>query len=278
MEQCITIESLRHARNTLGNVGFVPTMGFLHEGHLSLVRRAKAENDAVIVSIFVNPAQFGPGEDFETYPRSLEQDVALLAKEGVDIVFTPKAGDIYPQNYVTEVSVKGVATQLEGASRPGHFTGVATIVTKLFNIVQPQKAYFGQKDAQQCAVIKRFVADLNIPVTIITVPTWREKDGLASSSRNVRLNPEERAKAPALYKALQRAQSLFQKGERDRNVLEKAIRDTLKQNNIEKIDYAKIVDPLTFQEVNPVSESGIALLAVPFSQARLIDNLPLALE
>lgn len=275
MKQCATIESVRQARAAYGQVGFVPTMGFLHEGHLSLIRRARAENEAVIVSIFVNPIQFGPNEDFERYPRDRERDLALLAREGVDLVFMPEVAEFYPPDFATEVSVKGVATQLEGASRPGHFNGVATVVTKLFNIVQPQRAYFGQKDAQQCAVIGRFVKDLNIPVEITIVPTGREGDGLACSSRNVRLNAEERALAPGLYKALKDVQALFRSGERDRQKLETLLKELLRQNNIPEPDYAVIIDPKSFEAANPATEDALALLAVPFKEVRLIDNLPL---
>lgn len=278
MKHCTTIDSLRQARAGYKQVGFVPTMGFLHEGHLSLVRQARAENEAVIVSIFVNPAQFGPHEDFASYPRDLQRDMALLAREGVDLVFTPEASEFYPPAFATRIEVGGVATRFEGALRPGHFSGVATVVTKLFNIVQPQKAYFGQKDAQQCAVIKRFVEDLNIPVEIMIVPTGREQDGLACSSRNVRLSEEERALAPGLYKALEGVQRLFQSGQRDCKVLESRLNELLQQNNIPQPDYAVIIDPQSFETANPVTNDALALVAVPFGTVRLIDNLPLGMK
>ncbi|MCR4394819.1 MAG: pantoate--beta-alanine ligase, partial [Dehalococcoidales bacterium] len=194
-----TIAELKQYRyNLKGTVGFVPTMGYLHEGHLSLVRRSRSENDYTVVSIFVNPTQFGPNEDFDRYPRDYPRDFALLEKENVDCVFLPPVKEMYPEGYSTWVDVYKVTERLEGAIRPGHFRGVATVVTKLFNIVQPDRAYFGQKDAQQCVVIKKMVADLNMNLEIVICPTVREPDGLAMSSRNVYLSPEERQQAPVL--------------------------------------------------------------------------------
>lgn len=275
MKRCTTVQEVRQSRKALGTVGFVPTMGFLHEGHLSLVKRAKAENDAVIVSIFVNPIQFGSSDDLTHYPRALERDLSLLKEAGVDVVFTPDVETLYPRGFVTKIDLGGIASQMEGASRPGHFSGVATVVTKLFNIVQPQHAYFGQKDAQQCAVVRRFVTDLNITTEIVVVPTGREADGLACSSRNVRLTPEERQKAPALYKALQKAQSLFKTGERSGRVLEKTMRDVLHQHGLTRIDYAVVVDPEQFTPIKEASEEALALLAVQIGDVRLIDNIAL---
>lgn len=275
MKVCTTVQETRKVRAAFGTVGFVPTMGFLHEGHLSLVRKAKAENDAVIVSLFVNPIQFGSPDDLANYPRAIEQDKALLAREGVDMVFIPEVSELYPSGFATSVEVKDVALKMEGASRPGHFAGVATVLTKFFNIIAPQKAYFGQKDAQQCAVIERFVQDLDIPVEIKTMPTWREEDGLAYSSRNARLTAAERAKAPALYKALCVAQTLVHGGERSRAVLEAAMKQVLLEAGLSEIDYATIVNPETFEPEEQITGNALALLAVHLGAVRLIDNLPL---
>lgn len=275
MKICTTVQEMRQARARLGSVGFVPTMGFLHEGHLSLVRRAREENEAVVVSLFVNPIQFGSPDDLANYPRALERDIALLKEEGVACVFTPEAAMFYPEDFATQVDVGGVALELEGPSRPGHFAGVATVLVKFFNIVQPQRAYFGQKDAQQCAVVQRFVRDLNIPVEIVTMPTWREADGLAGSSRNSRLTEAERHRAPVLHQALCRARDLAQAGERRRVVLEEAMREVLAQAGLTEIDYVTVVDPGTFQARDVVPDDALALLAVRLGAVRLIDNLPL---
>lgn len=275
MKLCTTVQEMRQERAKLGTVGFVPTMGFLHEGHLSLVRRAREENEAVVVSLFVNPIQFGSPDDLANYPRAVERDIALLQKEGVACVFTPDAAEFYPDGFATQVDVGGVAQELEGPSRPGHFAGVATVLTKFFNIVQPQRAYFGQKDAQQCAVVQRFVQDLNIPVEITTLPTWREADGLAGSSRNSRLTEEERSRAPVLHQALCRARDLARGGERRRMVLEEAIRDVLVKAGLTEIDYVTVVNPETFQTEETVGETALALLAVKLGAVRLIDNMPL---
>lgn len=273
MKLCTTVQEMRDARKALGTVGFVPTMGFLHEGHLSLVKRAMAENDAAIVSIFVNPIQFGSSDDLDRYPRALERDLDLLRDAGVAAVFTPDVETLYPEGFVTKVDLGGVALEMEGASRPGHFSGVATVVTKLLNIVQPQRAYFGQKDAQQCAIVRRFVADLNIPTDIVTVPTGREPDGVACSSRNVRLTPEERKKAPGLFKALKKAHELFVEGERSCAILEKEMRDVLHQNGLEHVDYAVVVHPEHFEKINTAPDNALALLAVRVGKVRLIDNI-----
>lgn len=275
MKLCTTVQEMRRERAKLGTVGFVPTMGFLHEGHLSLVRRAKEESETVIVSLFVNPIQFGSPDDLANYPRAVERDVALLQKEGVACVFTPDVAEFYPDGFATQVEVGGVAQELEGPSRPGHFAGVATVLTKFFNIIQPQRAYFGQKDAQQCAVVQRFVQDLNIPVEIITLPTWREADGLAGSSRNSRLTDEERSRAPVLHQALCRARELAQGGERRCEVLEDAIRDVLVKAGLTEIDYVTVVNPETFQAEKTVGKTALALLAVKLGAVRLIDNMPL---
>ncbi|MCK8636358.1 pantoate--beta-alanine ligase [Parasaccharibacter sp. TMW2.1882] len=275
MKLCTTVQEMRQERAQLGRVGFVPTMGFLHEGHLSLVRRAREETDAVVVSLFVNPIQFGSADDLANYPRALERDIALLRREGVACVFTPEAAEFYPEGFATQVDVGGVALELEGPSRPGHFAGVATVLAKFFNIIQPQRVYFGQKDAQQCAVVQRFVRDLNIPVDIVTLPTWREADGLAGSSRNSRLTEAERHRAPVLHQALCRGRTLVQAGERRRAVLEGAMRDVLVQAGLVDIDYVTIVNPDTFQAEEEVREGALALLAVQLGAVRLIDNMPL---
>ncbi len=215
MEVFETIAGMRNARKRLSEpVGFVPTMGYLHEGHLALVRKARSDNNAVVVSIFVNPTQFDPSEDFQTYPRDIQRDLSLLEREGVDIAFTPSVEEMYPERFDTYIHVGGVTRRLEGASRPGHFTGVATVVAKLFGIVKPNRAYFGRKDAQQLVVIGKMVADLNMDVEIVSVPTVREPDGLAMSSRNVYLNSREREAARVLWKALQGAKRLWAQGER----------------------------------------------------------------
>ncbi|MFT8489036.1 MAG: pantoate--beta-alanine ligase [Gluconobacter oxydans] len=270
-----TIGAFRAARTAYPTLGFVPTMGFLHEGHLELVRRAKAENGAVAVSIFVNPTQFGPNEDYASYPRDPERDQALLKEAGADLVFLPTPDVLYPPGSVTRIKVGGVAEELEGQSRPGHFSGVATVVTKLFNIVQPQRAYFGQKDAQQCAVVRRFVADLDIPVEIVVCDIAREADGLARSSRNVRLTAENRQKAPALFQALQETAGLFRNGERDVDILENAMRAVLTEAGLPDIDYATVVNADTFRREQPCSDNALALLAVQAGEVRLIDNMPL---
>ncbi|AQS90045.1 pantoate--beta-alanine ligase [Gluconobacter albidus] len=270
-----TIAALRSARKGYATLGFVPTMGFLHEGHLGLVRRARAENGAVAVSIFVNPTQFGPNEDYASYPRDPDRDLALLKDAGADLVFLPTQDVLYPPGFATRIEVGGVADELEGQSRPGHFSGVATVVTKLFNIVQPQRVYFGQKDAQQCAVVRRFVADLDIPVEIVVCDIARETDGLARSSRNVRLTPENRQKAPGLYEALQEASRLFRSGERNADVLEGALRVSLIKAGVPDIDYATVVNADTFRREDPCSENALALLAVQAGAVRLIDNMPL---
>ncbi|MFT8326442.1 pantoate--beta-alanine ligase [Gluconobacter oxydans] len=270
-----TIGAFRAARTAYPTLGFVPTMGFLHEGHLGLVRRAKAENGTVAVSIFVNPTQFGPNEDYASYPRDPERDLALLKEAGADLVFLPTPDVLYPPGAVTRIEVGGVANELEGQSRPGHFSGVATVVTKLFNIVQPQRAYFGQKDAQQCAVVRRFVADLDIPVEIVVCDIAREADGLARSSRNVRLTAENRQKAPALFQALQETAGLFRNGERDVDILENAMRAVLTEAGLLDIDYATVVNADTFRREQPCSDNALALLAVQAGEVRLIDNMPL---
>jgi len=271
-----TIPEIRTLRQQLsGSVGFVPTMGYLHKGHLALVKQARIENSAVIVSIYVNPTQFGPREDFGAYPRELNRDLESLQKEGVDIVFVPSDDEMYPPEFSSWVDVEKVTERLEGASRPGHFRGVATVVAKLFNIVQPTRAYFGQKDAQQAAVIKRMVADLNLGMEIVVVSTVRESDGLAMSSRNVYLSPEERQAAIILFRALTLARQLRQGGEKDAEKIRRQMASLIKKEPLAQIDYVSIADAGTLEELDLVDRPALASLAVKVGKTRLIDNIPL---
>ena len=269
-----TVAELREARADYPSLGFVPTMGFLHDGHISLVRAARARMGAVACSIFVNPTQFAPTEDLARYPRDLERDLALLSEAGCDLVFTPDASEVYPAGFSTRVEVEGVTAPLEGAVRPGHFSGVATVVLKLFNMVQPDAAWFGQKDAQQCAVIRRMARDLDLPVEIFVAPTVREPDGLAMSSRNVYLGPEDRAAAVVLVRALTAAEAAFDAGERDADGLRALMTSVLEGEPRGVPDYVSIADPDTLEELSSVDERGaVASLAVRFGKTRLIDNL-----
>ena len=274
MQLITTIAAMRTARAALTTVGFVPTMGYLHEGHLSLVRRAAAESAAVAVSIFVNPTQFGPREDFARYPRNLERDLAMLSDAGVDLVFVPSVEEIYPPGFGSYVTLPAADELLEGAARPGHFRGVATVVCKLLNIVQPTRAYFGQKDAQQVAVVQQMVRDLNMPTTIVVVPTLREPDGLAMSSRNSYLSPEQRAIAPLVYQALLAVQARYQTGERDATLLRTAALTLLERTPALSIEYVSVADPLSLRELETVGvEGALVSLAVRLGGVRLIDNL-----
>ncbi len=269
-------EMSRLARNFKkeGNViGFVPTMGFLHEGHLSLVREAKKESDRVVVSIFVNPTQFGPGEDYKEYPRDLEGDAVKLEEIGIDYIFTPEVADMYPEGFNSYVEVLGITEVLCGSSRPGHFRGVTTVVSKLFNIVQPDQAYFGQKDFQQLMVIKRMVRDLNMPVEVKGLPIVREPDGLARSSRNKYLNGQERKAASVLYRSLLRAEELYQSGIKETSRLKKEIINLISSEPLAKIDYVAIVVPDTLQELDIIKGQSLVALAVYIGNTRLIDNL-----
>jgi pantoate--beta-alanine ligase len=250
-------------------------MGALHEGHLSLVRAAREANGHVFVSIFVNPAQFGPTEDFASYPRDTERDLALLREVGVDYVFLPDVSEVYPAGFETFVDVGSVSSPLEGAERPGHFRGVATVVLKLLNIVQPDRAYFGQKDAQQLAVIRRLVRDLDVPVEVVAMPTVREPDGLALSSRNVYLTPEQRQAAPVLYEALTLAQEMWTRGVRDAEFYRKRLRELIESVEPSQIDYVSVADPATLQEVERIQGPALVSLAVRFGKTRLIDNIVL---
>jgi pantoate--beta-alanine ligase len=271
-----TVAELRAVRAALaGSVGLVPTMGFLHEGHLSLVRRARAENDHVVVSVFVNPTQFGPNEDFKRYPRDEAADLAMLGSLDVDVAFLPDVEQIYPSGEGTFVEVGRLGEVLEGAVRPGHFRGVATVVSILFNLVRPDRAYFGQKDGQQSVVIRRMVRDLGMPIEVVVVPTVREPDGLAMSSRNRYLTPDERAEAPLLHRALQAAADAAAAGERSADRLRSIMRDALAPATLGVADYISVADAETLEELDELDRPALLGLAVRFPSARLIDCLPL---
>jgi pantoate--beta-alanine ligase len=270
-----TIEELRQARSQLSPpVGLVPTMGFLHEGHLSLVRAARAECASVVVSIFVNPTQFGPSEDLAAYPRDLPRDLALLEQAGADLIWTPTPEIMYPPSYQTWVTVEGVTRRLEGEMRPGHFRGVTTVVAKLFNAVQPHKAYFGQKDAQQALVIRRMVQDLNFPLEVVILPIVRETDGLAMSSRNAYLNPAERQAALVLSRGLKAAQEAFDAGERDAEKLRFIVADIVNAEPLARLQYVSCADSQTLQEIEgSIPSRALLSMAVFVGKTRLIDNL-----
>lgn len=274
MQVIETIAAFREARSRYPRLGLVPTMGFLHEGHLSLVRRARQDCGAVAVSIFVNPTQFGANEDFSRYPRDLDRDLALLRKEQTDLVFTPSPAEVYPAGHATSIDVGPVSEVLEGAARAGHFRGVATVVCKLFNIVQPTRAYFGQKDAQQTVVIGKMVRDLDMPVEVIVCPTVREPDGLAMSSRNVYLAADERRAAAVLHRALSAADARFKAGERSGEALRGLMRETLANEAQTHIDYVSVADRGSLRELDTVPPQGaLASMAVRIGKTRLIDNL-----
>jgi pantoate--beta-alanine ligase len=253
--------------------GFVPTMGYLHAGHLSLVEKARADNERTAVSIYVNPTQFGPQEDFGAYPRAPEQDLAMLEKAGVHLVFTPGDSTIYPPGFQTTISLRQVSRPLEGASRPGHFDGVATVVAKLFNIVQPDRAYFGQKDAQQVVVLRRMVTDLNFPLDVVVCPTVRESDGLALSSRNAYLSAKERQASTVLYRALKAAEDAFYAGERQADSLRALMSGVVGAESLARLDYVSVAHPDTLVELEVVAEKALLSLAVFFGRTRLIDNV-----
>jgi pantoate--beta-alanine ligase len=259
-----------------GDVGLVPTMGFLHEGHVSLVERARRENAHVVVSLFVNPTQFGPREDLGAYPRDLDRDRALLRDAGCDLLFAPAAAEMYPPGAATVVDVGAVAAPLEGERRPGHFRGVATVVLKLLNIAQPTRAYFGEKDAQQLAVIRALVRDLDVPVAVVGCPTVREADGLARSSRNSYLDADDRRAAPVLYRALSAARDAWHHGERDPDVLRGLMSLTLSHEPRARVDYVSAADPSSFRELTEATAGPVLLsMAVQVGRARLIDNVVL---
>ena len=257
---------------------FVPTMGYLHEGHLSLMREAKKQGDVLVISIFVNPTQFGPGEDYERYPRAMERDLALVQDCGVDICFNPSAPEMYPDGFQTSVEVHDVTKSLCGASRPDHFRGVTTVVAKLFNIVKPHLAFFGKKDYQQVIAIKRMAEDLNMDIEVIGLPTVREVDGLAMSSRNTYLTPLQRTQAQALYRSLVRGKELFAQGERNAATIVHAVRSVIEQETAAEIDYVKICDAHTVQDIATVTGAAVIAVAAKIGTTRLIDNIILKEE
>lgn len=271
-----TIAELRAEINALRkqdkNIGLVPTMGFLHEGHVSLVNRSVADCDVTVVSIFVNPTQFGPNEDLEAYPRDFDRDSKLLEEAGADIIFFPGADEIYPDGYCTAVRVRGITEVLCGLSRPTHFEGVATVVSKLFNIVTPDRAYFGSKDYQQLQVIKRMVKDLNMPIEVIGMPIIREGDGLAMSSRNVYLKDDERLSALSLSKSFDLVQKLIDEGERDAKVIRHKVMDFIHSHPHTEVDYAETVHPEMLNSLDMINGDFVLALAVKVGRARLIDN------
>src|SRR5690606_10056582 len=271
-------EKAKSLVKTGASIGFVPTMGFLHDGHLRLVKESVANNDITIMSIFVNPLQFGAGEDFEAYPRDVERDKKLAMEAGVDILFLPERDDMYPRDLSIDVKAVSRTDVLCGKTRPGHFDGVATVLIKLFNITMPDNVYFGQKDAQQVAVVEALIQDLDIPVELVPVPTVREQDGLARSSRNVYLNEEERAQAPHLYKSLQLAETAMMNGEYNTTKLVEIIKNHIYENTNGIIDYVEILKYPELQSINQIEGKIIIAIAVKFSRARLIDNMIINLE
>ncbi|MBI4497526.1 MAG: pantoate--beta-alanine ligase [Chloroflexi bacterium] len=279
MQVIRTIAAFKAARRArAGSLGFVPTMGYLHQGHLALVRRCRAENDATAVSIFVNPTQFSPQEDLARYPRDEERDLRLLREVGTDLVFLPPPEEVYPPGFNTWVEVLGVTERLEGAHRPGHFRGVATVVAKLFNIVEPTRAYFGQKDAQQVVVIQKLVADLTMNLEVVVCPTVREPDGLAMSSRNVYLDPEQRRAALVLFRALELARTLYAGGERSADRIRARMTHLIQEEPRARIDYISLADPRTLGELSEIRGGVLVSLAVRIGATRLIDNVVLGVE
>jgi pantoate--beta-alanine ligase len=271
-----TFDDLRTARLALDPlVGFVPTMGYLHEGHLALLRRAKADCKSVALSIFLNPTQFGPNEDLSKYPRNLERDLELVEPLGVDLVWTPTPEIMYPNGYQTWVEVEAMTKPLEGAVRPGHFRGVTTVVAKLFNAVQPHKAYFGQKDAQQAAVIRQMTRDLNFPIEIVVCPIVREPDGLAMSSRNVYLDAEHRKAATVLFRSLSAAKEMYDAGERDAEKLRRKMKDVIASEPLAQMQYVSCADYETLEELAVVKGKALLSMAVMMGKTRLIDNFVL---
>ena len=272
MQTVLSLADLRSARLSFsGTVGLVPTMGYLHEGHLALIRRAREECDRVFVSIFVNPTQFGPKEDLSRYPRDLERDFRLI-EPFTDVVWTPSAEDMYPKGYQTWVEVEAVTRPLEGAMRPGHFRGVTTVVAKLFNAVQPHKAYFGQKDAQQVAVIRQMVRDLNFPLEVVVCPTTREPDGLAMSSRNVYLDADQRRAATVLFRSLSAAKEIYEAGERNAEVIRRKMKEVLAGEPLAEAQYVSCVDYDTLEELDELKGKALLSMAVFIGKTRLIDN------
>ena len=273
MDICLTIAEVRAARAKAKLVGLVPTMGALHAGHVSLVRMAKLQTEVVSASIFVNPKQFGPNEDYSRYPRSFERDCDMLEKEGVSFVFAPNVDEMYPPGGDTWVAVEGMSGKLDGRSRPGHFRGVTTVVSKLFNIVQPQKAFFGQKDAAQLAIIRRMVRDLNIPIEIVGCAIVREPDGLALSSRNAYLDAQQRKSALVLHRSLLRMEEIFNAGESDAEVLIAAGKKVMEEEAGARLDYLEVADPDSLDPLRRIDQSALAAVAAYVGTTRLIDNL-----
>ena len=276
MKQLVALDELRKARARLkGPVGFVPTMGYLHQGHVSLVNLAKQDCPSVVVSIFVNPTQFGPKEDLAAYPRDISGDLKKLEDAGVDLVWLPTPEIVYPKGFNTWISVEGVSDPLEGAMRPGHFRGVATVVAKQFNLVRPDRAYLGQKDAQQVVVLKQMTRDLNFPIEIVVAPTVREPDGLAMSSRNSYLNPAERKAATVLYRALSAAQIAYSAGERDGRALRAVMQKVIEAESLAKLQYVSCADTQTLRELGTVENGALLSMAVYVGKTRLIDSFVL---
>lgn len=271
-------KEIRESKKENKTIGFVPTMGYLHEGHRALLKQARKENDAVVLSIFVNPLQFGANEDLDTYPRDFNRDKQAAEEEGVDIIFHPTSEEMYPEELSVTVQVKKRTNVLCGASRPGHFDGVATVLTKLFHLVQPDRAYFGKKDAQQAAVVEGLVKDFNFPLQVVPVDTVREPDGLAKSSRNVYLTEQERKEAPVLYKSLLHAEELIRLGERNPEIIVSAVKEKIISETSGEIDYVSLLSYPSLEKVEKVQGTCIIALAVKFSKARLIDNIILTLE
>jgi pantoate--beta-alanine ligase len=271
-----TIADFRAWRTSVsGSLGLFPTLGYLHEGHLSLVRASKRDNAHTAASLFVNPMQFGANEDLDRYPRDEARDAAMLEREGVDVLFAPDSSEIYPQGFSTYVTVERLTSRLEGESRPTHFRGVTTVVMKLLQIIQPDRVYFGQKDAQQLAVIRRMVADLNVSCEIVGLPTVREEDGLALSSRNVYLLPDQRRAATVLNRSLRLAEEIFAAGERDAGAIRSRLRDLIANESLAAIDYISVADPATLEELATINSAALVSLAVRFGSTRLIDNTSL---
>ena len=278
-DQMIISGSIKEVREVIGNwkkrgfsVGLVPTMGYLHPGHISLIERARKENDMVVVSIFVNPIQFGPNEDLDTYPRDMTHDREVCEKAGAELIFAPQPSEMYPSENFAFVDIKELGDGLCGAKRPGHFRGVCTVVSKLFNIVLPNRAYFGEKDAQQLAIIRRMVKDLNIGTEIVSCPIVREADGLAMSSRNLYLSPEERKAALSISRSLSAAKELMRKGEKDALKIRETIVAGISAEPLARIDYAEIVDSADLSPVQRIEKPVLAAVAVYFGKTRLIDN------
>jgi pantoate--beta-alanine ligase len=269
-------EMKKYVKERKGNkvIGLVPTMGYLHKGHLSLIRKARKECDEVIVSIFVNPTQFGEGEDYQRYPRDLERDIKLSEREGVDVIFAPLVEDMYPENYSTSIQLEGrLPSVLEGASRPGHFRGVCTVLSKLFNIINPDLSFFGEKDYQQALIVKKMVKDLNIPTRIVLLPTVREKDGLAVSSRNSYFNERERKAATILYQSLKEAKKWIEDGEKNPSQIVDKMRNFIAKEPLARIDYIAIVNSESLEKVEKVKRENLIALAVYIGKVRLIDNM-----